>query len=983
MLADCLTSFTRPPIDNFDSTRYTGDIGGCGHNHQFSTAWQGADTPTSCPSAGTNCEEGTGRHSGIDILQDDLGTHLSTNTRCSQTSQCPTGQTCVSNVCLTPVYAVASGFVSSGNAKSGQCAGPGICDKHTTTWDCTHDGQSCRSVKKDAISGYTISGRHVVIDHSVIGATGDCVDGRCLGGLEPLKPCAATTECRIHHYYSIYNHLSQVVVDLTGPGHCTTSGKCKGGAIPDHPCSADTDCSGTPVACGELLGYVGKTGAATGEHLHFQIDKEYDSRDGSRILSHPTACGKDIDVCPDRACEAKTRRPFGKPDVSNARPLGALQDFDGDGFGPDSDCDDTDATKHPGGQPCSSESQPTLRVDGSTSSSKQQGETFSYAGSGYTANGTVTRHFRLPNGIEAPPSTLTADSNGHISWDYLTNCTNPVGTTTVWVVDGTRTSNTVSQIVTASSSCGQPTCSQTFQAGESVVTLFALTVRESADSKATVSRIVSTGTSGTVLEGPVSASGYCWSRIAYNDGFGTTGWSAEGNATSKYLVANGCTPIVKTTLPFDQTQVGACSDAIVSIKNPTSCPDLAGTAEIDSFQVPPCAQDAALSFTVANPAESAYSLPSGSNHGVTIHFCPPCAGSYSGRVDFHPDRDFARTDLSGYGGTTARFVDNGDGTISDNGTGLQWEKKTTPVRSGSNYADPHDVDNLYPWCLDANRDFICDTTGSPPDGGAFTSFLPALNAGSGFAGRTDWRLPTIAALRTIVDPNRGYCGGLTGGACIDPIFGPTTDDSYLSTTTDPTDPGKMFQVNFEDGQPYRDDKTDTFWIRAVRGGTPTTRYIDNQDGTITDTQTGLQWEKKTTVVGSGSNYADPHDVDNSYSWSATPNGTAQDGTAFTQFLHTLNTQPCFAKHCDWRLPHVNRDGDHAELETILLAPYPCRWALCIDPIFGSSSTGLYWSATTNAIIPASAWSMSFRDGYMDYGFGKNSGWFVRAVRNGP
>src|SRR2546429_7397381 len=68
--------------------------------------------------------------------------------------------------------------------------------------------------------------------------------------------------------------------------------------------------------------------------------------------------------------------------------------------------------------------------------------------------------------------------------------------------------------------------------------------------------------------------------------------------------------------------------------------------------------------------------------------------------------------------------------------------------------------------------------------------------------------------------------------------------------------------------------------------TTTLRFVDNGDGTVTDNQTGLQWEQKTTTVGSGVNLADPHDVDNSYTWSSS--GTAADGTAFTDFLATLN-----------------------------------------------------------------------------------------------
>jgi hypothetical protein len=46
------------------------------------------------------------------------------------------------------------------------------------------------------------------------------------------------------------------------------------------------------------------------------------------------------------------------------------------------------------------------------------------------------------------------------------------------------------------------------------------------------------------------------------------------------------------------------------------------------------------------------------------------------------------------------------------------------------------------------------------------------------------------------------------------------------------------------------------------------------DGTVTDTRTGLLWEQKEFADGEA-RYANPHDVDNAYTWSAT--GTAETG----------------------------------------------------------------------------------------------------------
>jgi uncharacterized protein DUF1566 len=167
-------------------------------------------------------------------------------------------------------------------------------------------------------------------------------------------------------------------------------------------------------------------------------------------------------------------------------------------------------------------------------------------------------------------------------------------------------------------------------------------------------------------------------------------------------------------------------------------------------------------------------------------------------------------------GAAPRLVDNGDGTVTDTKTGLTWEKKTT---DGS----VHDVSQTFSW----------SSSGSAFDGTAKTAFLDKLNdvAGSGahcFAGYCDWRLPSEDGentpggpreLETILDLTQGYCGGGPGGtSCVLPGLGPTRADYHWSATTYAGDPTGVYYVDFYDGRVHAGYKTNSHYVRAVRGG---------------------------------------------------------------------------------------------------------------------------------------------------------------------
>jgi hypothetical protein len=165
-----------------------------------------------------------------------------------------------------------------------------------------------------------------------------------------------------------------------------------------------------------------------------------------------------------------------------------------------------------------------------------------------------------------------------------------------------------------------------------------------------------------------------------------------------------------------------------------------------------------------------------------------------------------------------RFVDNGDGTVTDNLTTLVWEKKTN-LDGTQNYADPHDADNDYTW-----------STGGAPykeNGPAFTSFLSMMDAGGGFAGANGWRLPTIAELQTIVLDFA--CTGIGGGSrcncpsspCINPALDPANTQPgafYWSATSYLASAGVAWYVHHDGTASYTDQHAAYAYVRAARGG---------------------------------------------------------------------------------------------------------------------------------------------------------------------
>jgi len=140
--------------------------------------------------------------------------------------------------------------------------------------------------------------------------------------------------------------------------------------------------------------------------------------------------------------------------------------------------------------------------------------------------------------------------------------------------------------------------------------------------------------------------------------------------------------------------------------------------------------------------------------------------------------------------------------------------------------------------------------------------------------------------------------------------------------------------------------------------TPDSRYLDNKDGTVTDTVTGLIWKR----------------CSEGQTW----NGTTCIGTASTYtWAPALQAGPAsnFTGKSDWRLPNIN------ELKSIV--EHQCYAPTINLNIFPNTPSWAYWSASPVSFWPGGAWFVAFDEGYDNYtGVGNTGGIGVHLVRGG-
>ena len=148
------------------------------------------------------------------------------------------------------------------------------------------------------------------------------------------------------------------------------------------------------------------------------------------------------------------------------------------------------------------------------------------------------------------------------------------------------------------------------------------------------------------------------------------------------------------------------------------------------------------------------------------------------------------------------YTDSGNGMVTDNDTGLMWQKKDSSARRT--------------WS-------------------AARSYCTKLSLG----GHSDWRLPGVMELISIVD-----YGISDPGSTINGTYFPKTDaDVYWSSTADAKDKDVAWYVLFQNGFVNTELRSNEYHVRCVRGKQGAASFTDNGNGTATDSGTGLMWQQ--------------------------------------------------------------------------------------------------------------------------------------------
>lgn len=344
--------------------------------------------------------------------------------------------------------------------------------------------------------------------------------------------------------------------------------------------------------------------------------------------------------------------------------------------------------------------------------------------------------------------------------------------------------------------------------------------------------------------------------------------------------------------------------------------------------------------------------------GETHSASYPCPPAKTGQTQIYRAGDDGELQ-KGVSWPSPRFIDRGNGTVSDTLTGLMWLKNANPCGE-KNWRGA--VDYCVGFSYGGHSDWRLPSTLELASLLSFSESRPALPRGHpfsrvkkdqyGYCGNywtgTTWPIASDMAWRT----------GLTDGDCNTYMI---SEQGYVwpvrtETTSAPAPVRKTGQTTVYRTGDDGDLQPGVAW--------PIERFVDHNDGTVTDLLTGLMWLKD---GGSSSllNWADAVD----YCENLTTNG-----------------------YSDWHLPNINEIGSlihygKGSWGSGNWGHYPYLWLNSSQTPFSGVQNASYWSSTTwrySSYTPY-AWQAFMGGG----GIGKNNkttrygyAWPVRSIRPG-
>jgi hypothetical protein len=325
------------------------------------------------------------------------------------------------------------------------------------------------------------------------------------------------------------------------------------------------------------------------------------------------------------------------------------------------------------------------------------------------------------------------------------------------------------------------------------------------------------------------------------------------------------------------------------------------------------------------------------------------------------DADAAAGDLTKIGGGSAGFDftkldDEGNdldasatdwSCVRDNHTGMVWEVKLDDDSS------VRDMEQIFIKTGDSGISYISVIS-------ELISELNDYNGGVGLCGYSDWQVPELEELRSIVDYG-------TSSPSIDIDYFPYTQSSFYwadeVTATSADEAWGLFFYRGDDS--YGGVSSAPAYARLVHIEVGTEAdFTDSGDGTISDAATGLTWKK----------------CSEGQTWDSSDNsctGTIDTYTWQQALQSAVSVNAGSGENLgwdDWRLPNIK------ELHSIvdLTSSDPA-----IDSEFfpDTGDGNDYWTSTPSAILSGCAWGVRFSPGDTFYNYIASS-YSVRLVRAG-